>query len=264
MGFLALFKGLTETPRPVVYMAGSVPSAIRLNQAFGLDRAGRTKEAESIYWAMIQADSCELGAAINLADIWIRQGRFKDAEIVMEVMTDKFPLASAAWCNLSSARSEMGDHPRALDAANNAVKVDPSNGMAYYNRAECWWASGQATMAIRDYERAVTCDPLNGEIAEKLELARLAIQDTTVKQPFGNVKHELRQHGAWIVDGIEVASTMQCPHCDGHFVSMRDSGIERGWCSGCGAVTCGKPECAPCVPFLRKMEAIERGAALTL
>lgn len=256
MGLLTGLLNLFHDPGPVVTLTGSVPSAKRLNYALELDKAGRIDDAAAIYWAMVEADPGEVGAAINLADIWIRQNRPADAEILMSVMTDKFPDCSPAWCNLSSARSAMGDPDGALVAANEAVKADVHNANAYHNRAECWWAVNQHTLAIRDFERAVTLDPTNTEICDALELHKLALTET--KQPFGNVKHEMKAHGAWMVDGIEVASTLQCPHCDAHFVSLRDSRVERLWCSHCSAVTCGKPECNVCIPYMRKLEILEK------
>lgn len=68
---------------------------------------------------------------------------------------------------------------------------------------------------------------------------------------------EPRAHGAVIVDGSEVASTLQCCHCGGHFVSIRGSGKRRGFCLRCMAVTCGQAQCDVCLPFERQLEMME-------
>jgi len=73
-------------------------------------------------------------------------------------------------------------------------------------------------------------------------------------------KHVPDPHGAIIVDGHEVANTLQCCHCGCHFVSVKGSGTVRGFCLRCSAVTCGKPECDRCVPFEKQLEIIERKA----
>lgn len=247
------------TPRNIkVVTSPSVKSAKLVNYALELDKAGRTDEAAAIYWALLEKDSSEIAAAINLCDIWIRQGKLADAMTVLRVIVEKVPDCSAAWCNLSSALSLLGDHEQALNAANEAVKIKPGanqNAMAYYNRAECWWVLNQADLALADYEIAMTLDPQNQEIADKYSLALLALDKN--RQPFGDVKHEWKEHGGWTVDGIQVASTLQCPHCDRHFVSVRTA--EMHWCHSCGARTCDSPICSSaCRPFMRQLEAIER------
>lgn len=75
---------------------------------------------------------------------------------------------------------------------------------------------------------------------------------------------ERHAHGAYIVDGQEVAHTLQCPHCGRHFVSMRGSGHRRTFCFLCNAVTCGLPTCDPHVPFEKRMEITEKVPGLTL
>ena len=65
-------------------------------------------------------------------------------------------------------------------------------------------------------------------------------------------------HGAYIVDGQEVAYTMQCPHCGKHFVSIKGSGARRTFCLKCHAITCGDFACDHCKPFEKQLEEIER------
>lgn len=67
--------------------------------------------------------------------------------------------------------------------------------------------------------------------------------------------------GTIIVDGQEVASTLQCVHCGGHWVSMVGSGIKRGWCGNCAGPVCGEEQCMKhCVPMEKMIEQIERKA----
>lgn len=68
----------------------------------------------------------------------------------------------------------------------------------------------------------------------------------------------MRESGAILVDGTQVASTHQCCHCGNHFVSVKGSGTRRGFCLKCGKVTCGAAECDPCTPFEKKLEAMEK------
>ena len=75
-------------------------------------------------------------------------------------------------------------------------------------------------------------------------------------------KFERSPHGAFIVDGREVAHTLQCRHCGRHFVSVKGSGIKRGFCLRCVGVTCGAPGCDICVPFEKRLEYHEKGKIL--
>lgn len=71
---------------------------------------------------------------------------------------------------------------------------------------------------------------------------------------YDDAQHERHPHGVIFVNGKEVASTLQCPHCGAHFVSRKGSGHRRTFCLPCKAVTCGSPACDPCRPFLAALE----------
>jgi hypothetical protein len=62
------------------------------------------------------------------------------------------------------------------------------------------------------------------------------------------------EDGAILVDGQQVATTRQCCHCGAHFISIKGSGVDRGFCLGCMKITCGKKECDPHIPFEAKLD----------
>ena len=65
--------------------------------------------------------------------------------------------------------------------------------------------------------------------------------------------------GGMVVDGQQVAETLQCCHCSAHWVRQPGSGTLRGYCSRCNAVVCGKQACMEtCVPFEQWLESVER------
>lgn len=67
----------------------------------------------------------------------------------------------------------------------------------------------------------------------------------------------MKEHGGIIIGGMQVASTLQCPHCGGHFESIPGSGKRRTFCLRCQAVTCGNPACDACIPVEAKLEFAE-------
>lgn len=73
---------------------------------------------------------------------------------------------------------------------------------------------------------------------------------------YSDAKHERQPHGLIFVNGKEVATTLQCPHCAAHFVSRKGSGHRRAWCMRCNAVTCGSRACDPCRPWVEGMQQL--------
>ena len=71
-----------------------------------------------------------------------------------------------------------------------------------------------------------------------------------------------REHGGLIEGGRQIASTLQCPHCGGHFVSVKGSGKRRAFCIRCRAITCGAYACDVCIPIEAKLEHIEGSKTL--
>ncbi len=74
-----------------------------------------------------------------------------------------------------------------------------------------------------------------------------------------------RKAGHILIDGIEVAMTLQCCHCGSHWVHYRSHLVinsngpkrTRGFCTKCMQVTCGRKECDPCIPFEQKLDMYE-------
>lgn len=75
--------------------------------------------------------------------------------------------------------------------------------------------------------------------------------------PFDFAKWEHRPSGTIIVDEVEVAHTLMCPHCNSHFIST--SHTVHDYCCNCAALTCGQQKCLRCVPFERRLELYEQG-----
>lgn len=75
----------------------------------------------------------------------------------------------------------------------------------------------------------------------------------------------MQEDGAIIINtgrGEVQRSTHQCAHCGNHFVSVKGSGIQRGYCMLCHRVTCGTKKCLDHFPFQKKLDLIESGKIL--
>jgi hypothetical protein len=58
-------------------------------------------------------------------------------------------------------------------------------------------------------------------------------------------------------DGTLERDTVQCAHCNKHYVVRPGSGKRRGWCTMCARATCGAQKCIPCIPFERQLDLFE-------
>jgi hypothetical protein len=78
-----------------------------------------------------------------------------------------------------------------------------------------------------------------------------------VPDNYSDAESVRRPAGAIILDGQEVANTLQCVHCGAHWVPRRGSGITRGFCKRCMGPICG-PRCQECVPFEKWLDKVEK------
>lgn len=69
-----------------------------------------------------------------------------------------------------------------------------------------------------------------------------------------------RPAGHILLDGVQVADTAQCVHCGSHFVMRRGSGVERGFCTRCNGLVCGR-KCAVCIPFEKRLDLAEKAGS---
>jgi len=75
-------------------------------------------------------------------------------------------------------------------------------------------------------------------------------------------QYEKNPSGVLLMDGKEVAHTLQCCHCQAHFISMRGSGKRRAYCTQCKKITCGAHKCDICIPFEEKLDLMDGNLSL--
>jgi hypothetical protein len=63
-----------------------------------------------------------------------------------------------------------------------------------------------------------------------------------------------QEHSGILIDGVQKATMLQCPHCGCHFKSVPGSGHKRAFCFRCMAVCCGAEVCNTCVPLEAQLE----------
>lgn len=86
-----------------------------------------------------------------------------------------------------------------------------------------------------------------------------------ILEPGQVLTSERKPSGHILMDGKVICDTKQCAHCHRHVLSVRGSGVIRGFCMKCSGWLCGAPSClAGCYPFEQRMEDFEKGKTLVL
>jgi hypothetical protein len=126
-------------------------------------------------------------------------------------------------CTVCGARSEPVRDPRLITPAENDMLV--------------------AFQQLHTQLHAPQCGPFGSERPDPV----------SVRKPHGHT-HRTGPYGE-----EQECDTLSCPHCRCH-LEVREGTLEQmGWCNKCGAKTCGKPECVPCIPFEVRLLNVERG-----
>lgn len=78
--------------------------------------------------------------------------------------------------------------------------------------------------------------------------------------------HERGQVTSYPLDGGPVTSMpiYACAHCDYHWTPKPGSGIQRGFCTRCHGLVCGRPSCLKlgCTHWEQRLENMEAGRPL--
>jgi tetratricopeptide (TPR) repeat protein len=69
------------------------------------------------------------------------------------------PGNALAYNNRGKAHQLAGDHSRALEDYNEAIRIDPGFAFAYANRGLLRLIEGNAASAERDFERSLVLNP---------------------------------------------------------------------------------------------------------
>ncbi len=65
-----------------------------------------------------------------------------------------------------------------------------------------------------------------------------------------------REHSAFLIDGRQAVSLLQCCHCSAH----RPRAEMTGFCRNCMGPTCKAQTCRRCIPFEKALDRMEKKA----
>ncbi len=97
------------------------------------------------------------------ADRAFHRGRYDEAAGMFEAYSEREPDNAWGHYMLGLSRWKIGDHSRALEAFDAALRLDPTHRKSLLNSARVLLETGRAGDALDRVERALAIEPLSGE-----------------------------------------------------------------------------------------------------
>lgn len=131
---------------------------------------------------------------LGVAEMNIKEGQYDDAMDHLAVAAKLAPEYPLLFELSSFAQLKRGNHEAAIQDANTAIKLDPSNKRPYGYRAEAYFAQGEFFKADLDYAVVVADDKHNGMAWFKRGLCNEKVGDQmAAKKYYGKaVKHNVQ------------------------------------------------------------------------
>jgi predicted O-linked N-acetylglucosamine transferase (SPINDLY family)/Flp pilus assembly protein TadD len=126
-------------------MNGGVDVWIR--QARKAQGAGLLDQAAELYRRVLEAEPRHVEAPIRLVEVLEAQGRLADVLPILESAIREAPDGAGLRCAWADALHAQGDLPRAIEAYQVAVALDPAIEAA-------WWGLGCGCVAVDDHVTA--------------------------------------------------------------------------------------------------------------
>jgi len=116
---------------------------------------------------------------VKLSALWIRQGRFEEAEALCRQVLETRPDDTEAMNNLAwlLAMRNQGEVPQALSLINKAIELDGSDLSLVDTRAVVFIRSGQLDRALEQLQSVRQRDSRNVGVAFHMAWAYQAIGD---------------------------------------------------------------------------------------
>jgi len=140
---------------------GAPRPKLSVDEALGLDRAGRTDEAIAAYRAILEHDPKQLDAAMNLGLALARTGHRREAETALTRAVALHPGMAELHADAGLAYESLGLYDAARHAFREALDRDAAHLVALCGLARLTLHEGDREGAIGLYRRAIDVDPLS-------------------------------------------------------------------------------------------------------
>jgi len=138
----------------------STPSAAQVvQQALGLHRQGRLREADVLYQSVLAGKPDDFDASYLLGMLKMQQGQLAQALPLIETAVRTKPHAPEALAMLGAALTALGRPAEALGAYERLIGVRPRDPDAFYNRGVVLTNLGRHADALVSYDQALAVRP---------------------------------------------------------------------------------------------------------
>ena len=128
------------------------------------------------------------GASVNITDAVVKEVRqSQTVDRSVQVVGD-----AEMYLRLGDAAYESGEHQRAIEHYDEAIRLNPQDAMAFNNRGMAYGRLGQSKRAIQDFNEAIRLNPqyayfyyLRGLVYGELGKAKEAERDFTKAKELG-------------------------------------------------------------------------------
>jgi tetratricopeptide (TPR) repeat protein len=159
---LAQVEGAIQNPSPLI-------KALAYRYAGLFDAEFFNKSAQQAL-LVLDEDPQQFDALMTLVTSYVRLGRIDDALRYAQHGRDLYPGRAEVWSRLGEIALGKGEHDKAAESMETALRLDPDNPSYLYNVG---WLLDQLDRdddAARFYERAMSASPLSFEAMNNLAL----------------------------------------------------------------------------------------------
>lgn len=134
---------------------------ILMGRAVALQKTGKANAAIQAYEELLDIDSNNPGAVVNLLGLLKEQYPSVASRKLLE-LKDKFPDHPAVFAQLGVTEAELGNFDSALQYLGVATTLEPSNAKHYFNMGIIAERAGKSSDALKFYQQALDVDAVYG------------------------------------------------------------------------------------------------------
>jgi tetratricopeptide (TPR) repeat protein len=146
-----------------------------IQEAVGLHRAGRLREAEKIYGRIVKAAPDYFDALHLLGSLKAQAGQMGEALRLITAALKINPRATDALINLANVMHALKRDADALDCLDKALAIKPGDPQALQNRGAALLTLNRPQDALANFEQILQREPRNGEALLNHGVAKAAL-----------------------------------------------------------------------------------------
>jgi tetratricopeptide (TPR) repeat protein len=134
-----------------------------MDEAVGLHRAGKLREAEKIYGRIVKAAPDYFDALHIYGSLKAQSGQMGEALRLINAALKINPRSAEALVNLSNVMHALKRDQEALDCLDKALSIKPDDPLALANRGSALLSLNRPADALATFEALLRLDPRNGD-----------------------------------------------------------------------------------------------------